>query len=284
MNFVRLTTLALVAITSIYADSQIRDFWFSGAEINRYDLQQMRYGESRPGHAEFIFVTEPFLTDKRVKHEYGSGASTEVLKLNALRTFNTGIYPYRVMTSTFQAIDLEQFPHALKTNTSIQDWCGQVFQQINKSTTGWDLELRSYFQKEADRDFSLGNHWIEDELWTHLRLNPKSLPIGKFQLVPGAILTRWTHILAEPHEAEASLNSSEEQSIYTVEYPNLKRKLVIKFDTAFPHIIREWEEHEPDGITKAILTHRLMNSEYWSEHRLKDAGKRKLLGLEEEPN
>ena len=101
---------ALLALALPLHSNQVRNFWFAGAEINRYELSQMRYGESHPGHAEFIFVTEPFLTKPHVKNEYGGQPSTDVLKLNALRTFNTGIYSYRTMTSTFQPIDLDTYP------------------------------------------------------------------------------------------------------------------------------------------------------------------------------
>lgn len=274
-----LYTLTFILTLALHSD-EVRSFWFAGAEINRYELSQMRYGEAHPGHAEFIFVTEPFLSEQQVKNEYGGQPSTDILKLNALRTFNTGIYSYRTMTSTFQAIDLETYPHALKTNTTVQDWCGQTFQQLNKTDEGWRGELRSYFQKEGDRNFELPDLWIEDELWTRLRLDPESLPTGKFQLVPGAILSRFNLIPASPLEAVAALKNRGKQTSYIVRYPKLERKLIIRFDTEFPHIIREWEEHEPAGITKAVLTHRLMNSEYWSDKNRADAAKRKSLGLE----
>lgn len=275
-----LLTFFILSLSKGTAHSDaVRNFWFAGAEISSFELTQIRYGQEHPGHAEFIFVTEPFLTELQVKNEYGGGESVDVLKLNALRTFNTGIYSYRTMTSTFQAIDLEAYPHAMKTNTSVQDWCGQVFQQINKTGNGWRAELRSYFQREADRNLELPQVWLEDELWTRLRLDPGSLPTGKFQLVPGAILTRFTHRPIQPENAVAALKERGELTSYIVRYPDLDRRLIIRFDTEFPHIIREWEEHEPSGTTKAILRNRIMNSEYWSENRPEDAKKRKALGL-----
>jgi len=274
----KLTLLLLTFTLSLHADP-VRDFWFSGAEINRYELTQMRYGESHPGHAEFIFVTEPFLTDEQVKNESGGSPSTDVLKLNTLRTFNTGIYSYRTMTSTFQPIDLDTFPHALKTNTSVQDWCGQAFQQLNRTDNGWRGELRSYFQKEGDEDFELGDFHLEDELWIQLRLDPSKLPLGKIELVPGAVYTRFTHKPIQADKASTRLEVHGKQSTYSVEYSSLPRKLEITFDTEFPHIIRQWKEVEPSGTTKATLTHRIMNSEYWSEHRAADAPIRKKLGL-----
>lgn len=259
---------------------KIRNFWFAGAEINRYELTQMRYGEAHPGHAEFIFVTEPFLIEAQVKSDYGGSPSTDVLKLNALRTFNTGIYSYRTMTSTFQPVKLTAYPNALKTNTSVQDWCGQVFQQLNRIDTGWRGELRSYFQKEGDRDFKLADVPLEDALWLRLRLDPKSLPIGEIELIPGAVHTRFAHHPIRPEIADAERTVDGELSRYIIRYRDIARELQIEFDTEFPHVIRSWREVGSAGTTRAVLTHRIMNSEYWSENRPEDAKKRTKLGLE----
>jgi hypothetical protein len=105
--------LFLFLILPLQAD-KIRDFWFNGAEISSFTLSQSRYGKNHPGHAELIFVTEPFLTARQVKDESGKGDSTGVLKLNAHTSFNTGIYSYHTMTSTFRPIDLEKFPHIIR--------------------------------------------------------------------------------------------------------------------------------------------------------------------------
>jgi len=268
------------AVVSAAHNDAIRDFWFSGAEISRYTLDQSRYGHRHPGHAEFIFVTEPFLTQQQVKNETGSQPSTDVLKLNALRTFNTGIYSYRTMTSTFQPIDSTQFPHALKTTTSVQDWCGQSFQQINWKPAGWQVELRSYFEEEGNRNFTLSRNWLEDELWLLLRLRPEKLPTGSIKVIPGAVTTRFEHHPIQPYIASGTLSYDSGMTLYTLHYPTLKKSLQIQFDSEFPHIIRAWKETSPRGTTQAVLTHRIMNSEYWSENQPKDRALRKNLGLE----
>jgi hypothetical protein len=270
---------SLLLALSLNAD-QVSDFWFSGAEINRYELTQMRYGEAHSGHVEFIFVTEPFLTQAQVKNESGGNPSTDVLKLNALRTFNTGIYSYRTMTSTFQPIDLATFPDALKTNTSVQDWCGQAFQQLNRTPDGWRGELRSYFQKEGDLDFELSDALLEDAIWLKLRLDPESLPTGDLKIIPSGVYSRFAHKPVHIEQATAERTIDGAMSHYVVRYDTIERALHITYDTAFPHIVRSWEEVEAGGTTKAVLTHRIMNSEYWSEHRASDAPKRKTLGLE----
>ncbi|MFT5837498.1 MAG: hypothetical protein ACI9ZV_001003 [Candidatus Azotimanducaceae bacterium] len=279
MRFLRFALFTFTCTFTLGA-AEIRDFWFSGAEINRYELTQMRYGEAHPGHAEFIFVTEPFLTEAQIKNESGGSPSTDVLKLNALRTFNTGLYSYRTMTSTFQPIDLAAYPHALKTNTSVQDWCGQVFQQLNRTNTGWRGELRSYFQQEGDRNFELEDDHLEDELWIQLRLDPNKLPLSQIEIVPGAIYTRFTHRPIQAEEALATLELNGTLDTYVLNYPKIGRELRITFDHAFPHIIRSWQEVEPAGTTKAVLTHRIMNSNYWSENSPENAPTRKQLGLE----
>ena len=289
---IRLLTTSLLSVVILFAtkphpamaNDLVRDFWFSGAEINRYKLDQLRYGHQHPGHAEFIFVTEPFLTQEQVKNETGSQPSTDVLKLNALRTFNTGIYSYRTMTSTFQPLDLVRFPHALKTTTSIQDWCGQSFQQINWKKSGWQVELRSYFEKEGDQDFKLDQSWLEDELWLRIRLDPQKLPTGPIKVIPGAVTTRFDHHPIQPYEASGTLTQDSRRTTYTLHYPKLKKTLEITFDTKFPHIIRTWKEIYPWATTEAVLTHRVINSEYWSENSPKDRELRKQLGLEPIPD
>lgn len=270
----------LAALSTTLRGDQIRDYWFSGAEISSFELSQSRYGENHPGHAEFIFVTEPFLTGPQVKHEFGEGESVDVLKLNAFRTFNTGIYSYRTMISTFQPIDLEAFPHSLKTTTSIQDWCGLATQQLNKTESGWRGELRSYFQKSGDRDFLLSKVWLEDELWLRLRLDPTSLPVGEIKIVPGSIFTRFYHMPIQASAAQAQLITKRKLSRYIIKYPQLGRTLEIEFDTAFPHLIRAWKEIEPRGTTTAKLKKHITKSEYWSQNGPKDSRMRHSLGLE----
>jgi hypothetical protein len=271
--------LTILGLSSLHASDAVRNFWFNGAEINRYTLTQSRYGEQHPGHAEFIFVTEPFLTGQQVKQERGNAPSANVLKLNALRTFNTGIYSYRTMTSTFRPIDLTAYPHALKTTTSVQDWCGHAFQQINRTESGWRVELRSYFQAEGDQDFALAEAWLEDELWVLLRLDPQQLPTGDIPVVPGALYTRFAHNVIEAHTAVGALKTGKKHSTYSLRYPALQRALHIHFDSQFPHIIRSWEETSGGDTTKAVLSHRIMNSNYWSEHQPGDRVKRISLGL-----
>jgi hypothetical protein len=270
----------LLAVSPLLAGQNVRDFWFAGAEISSFKLSQSRYGKNHPGHAELIFVTEPFLTDKQVKNESGGSNSTDVLKLNALTTFNTGLYSYRTMTSTFRPIDMERFPHALKSTTSIQDWCGQAFQQFNYRDGSWGVQIRSYFEGAGDQDLSLPNAYLEDELWITLRLNPEKLPQGEVSIIPGAIFSRFNHQPIRATKAMARLVADGGNASYSIVYPEHGRTLTIEFDTAFPHIIRKWTEATGKGTTEAVLSKRLMNVDYWKLHNPEDASKRRELKLD----
>jgi hypothetical protein len=275
--------VAMLLITTGVAlggTKEVRDFWFAGAEISSFELSQSRYGKNHPGHAELIFVTEPFLVDKLVKNEGGKLGSTDVLKLNALTTFNTGLYSYRTMTSTFRPVDVEKFPHALKSTTSIQDWCGQIFQQFGLKGNNWKVELRSYFEAAADHDFTLPSAYLEDELWITLRLDPQKLPVGEIVVIPGAVFTRFEHQPIRSSKATATLVKSGGSSVYTLQYPKLGRKLSIHFDTEFPHVIRKWTEETSKGRTEATLKKRMMNVDYWNLNDPSKAAMRRNLGLE----
>ena len=163
--------------------NQFNDYWYSGkAEITRYALQQARYGEIREGDAVLIFVTENFLTDKQVKHEFGdSQNSTSVLKLNFTKKFYTGIYPYSMMTSIFTPVDVDKYP-TLKVATASQEWCGHTYVQINSRKNKLDILLRSYFQGEGDENFQIDGDLLEDGIWTKIRLAPDKLPLGEITI------------------------------------------------------------------------------------------------------
>lgn len=266
---------------------QLRGFWFNGAEICRYDLTQSRYGSTHPGHAELIFVTEPFLTEPQVKKEFGDAAGIDVLRLNALRTFNTGLYSYRTMCSIFTPFEGEGRRAALKVTLSAQDWCGQVFAQANRREPNIEIDLRSYFQAEGDRDyqFEAPNAIMEDGLWTQLRLDPAALPKGAFQALPALLALRLAHRPATLYSAEGSLTQKGDLAIYRLYYPDWGRRLEIRFDVAFPHIIRGWTEDHGKGqpATEARLAERLMNVPYWRFNRPEDRSRRQALGLAESP-
>ncbi len=257
-----------------------KSYWYSGeAEITSYKLEQARYGEVRDGHAVLIYVTEDFLPKIQVKADQQDSENVSVLKLNATKKFNTGIYPYSVMQSTFYPVANNQ--HALKISSSMQEWCGHVYTQLN-NRNGFEIISHSYFQNEADETFLLNKAILENELWTQLRLDPKKLPTGSLKVIPSLEYVRFGHIELKAYNASAILTDTS----YTISYPDLNRILAINFNSDFPYDITGWEETYKSGFgaksimltTKAtkLVT---IKSPYWSKNSNKDDVLRETLQL-----
>lgn len=288
---------ALLGAPSAYTQDRVpmpRDaaafegYWSRGqAEITSYSLEQARYGEVHPGQAVLIFVTEDLSRAKQVKldrPELAGDDRARVLKLNLTKKFDTGVYPYSMMSSIFTPLDGSG---TLKLTTSVQEWCGHVFVQANRRADGWELEGRSYFESEGDQDLKLPLLEIEDDLWTRLRLNPASLPIGAFEMLPSSLYLRLAHRPFKAYAATAARKAAGADGIaaYVLQYPELGRTLTIRHREAFPFEIESWEEIYPDGrggkmlVTRAVRKERLM-LDYWSHNSLADAPLRARLGLE----
>jgi hypothetical protein len=110
-----------------------------------------RYGELREGEAVLIFVTETFTAGQRVKSDGGHPDEFPVLKLNDSREFQTGIYDYDVMTSTFARLD-GGLPLGVptKVSLSVSEWCGNVYDQLLIDEKRYRRSRHSYFDGEAD--------------------------------------------------------------------------------------------------------------------------------------
>jgi hypothetical protein len=286
--------LLLCSATAYSADrDDFNQYWYNGqAEITRYQLEQARYGEIRQGDAVLIFVTENFIMDKQVKYEYGANErTTTVLKLNFTKKFYTGIYPYSIMSSIFTPVD-HQTP-TLKVTSSSQEWCGQTFMQLNHRDDDIHVLLRSYFQREGDREFKLDSSFLEDEIWTKIRLAPGELPTGEIDIIPGTQFSRLKHVPLKIEKATAEMRavslpelSSGALSQYSLDYKTVERQLVITFETAFPYKIVSWEERYASGFGSQakILTPRArrthsIRSDYWSKNKLSDSHLREELGI-----
>lgn len=257
--------------------SDYASYWHAGvAEISRFALTQSRYGQPREGDAIFVFVTEPFLPEAQVKHEQSDGApDVSVLKLNATRTFLTGIYPYNLMTSSFVPTDGSP---SLKVSATVTEWCGMAFAQLNRRGGEVEADLRSYFQSEGDRDFTMDDVPFEDALWQEIRRDPSALPTGELRLVPAMHALRLYHNELRPYEARAELLEDGELSRYTLRYEALGRSLVVEFETAFPHSIISFEETQGGETTRGVRTHSIMDA-YWGHNGNDDAYLRVALGL-----
>ena len=126
------------------------------------------------------------------------------------------------MQTHLQPIDGVELPRLLKTNTSIQEWCGHVFEQWNQDGAEWQMQGFSYFQSAGDQRQSFEQHWLEDEMWTRLRLDPQQLPTGGIRVIPGAVFRRFHHKPATVVAANAQWDQpSAGLKRYRLYYPSL---------------------------------------------------------------
>ena len=195
----------LLVVSSFVVPSHAQDFWKhwgdGKAELNGYSLKQPRYGTLRAGTAVFIYVTEDFSDSLRVKADPGKHPSSDVypvLKLNAVRDFQTGIYDYSVMTSAFFRV-APGWPVA-KVSFSSQEWCGHVWHQIVPHAGKIAGIFHSYFDGEADGSDDLAfrkDGVLEDALPVLLRgWNGAYLKPGETRTVPflpGLLWARFYH-------------------------------------------------------------------------------------------
>lgn len=255
-------------------EQEFSRYWYNGqAEISSFKVSQFRYGSNHDGQSVLVFVTEDFSRRKHVKLERPETASSEavkVMKMNASEEYITGLYKYNMMNSVFTPVDLKTDPHSLKVTSGIQEWCGQSFIQADWKNNRYDIRQMSYFEEDGDQDISLAMGWLEDELWTKIRIDPNALPVGDTKMIPGFTYLRLSHVKQKIYKATTSLTRSPDHFTYEVHYPELHRTLAIQFEADFPNKILGWKEINGTNeiTTGQILT--TIRSDYWNHNQPAD--------------
>jgi hypothetical protein len=264
-------------------DNNFNAYWYAGkAEVNSYDYFIDRYDQPRKGYAVLVFVTEDFSKSKHVKLDDPAKAGDDrvpVLKINALQKFNTGIYDYSMMSSIFTPVDLNKNPRSLKMTTTVQDWCGHIFTQIDEKKDKYHVSQYSYFEMEGDKVSDTEGGLLEDEILTRLRINPANIPMGEVKLIPNLTYTRLRHKPIEPMSAKIEIKDiANKQRSLVVKY-TAGRRLEIDYEAAFPYKIMRIGEYDGDKkMSEAILKKSIM-SDYWTKNGNQDGGLRTDLGI-----
>lgn len=252
-------------------------YWYQGkAEISSFDLQQYRYGEIREGEAVLIFVTEDFSRKKQVKLDNPQEAGDDkisVLKMNQTRDFVTGIYPYHMMLSAFTPT--KEKSQGLKFTSSIQEWCGHSFTQLNlNGEEGYSGKLFSYFEKGGDQTISLTGI-AEDDLWNLIRVSPNEIPVGGVTMFPSLLYQRFTHQELVAEEAFIRVQDlSNDRKQLELTYSSGVRVLKIDFLKEFPYEIMAWEEMQTKSNGEQEVTKAQRKAikiiDYWTKNSVED--------------
>lgn len=166
---------ALAARPSARASAEFWRTWGDGrAELSGYRATVMRYGAPREAEIVLIYVTEPLDRATLIKDDEASARALPVLKLNFSEKFQTGIYPYSLLTSVFAPVDgyfSTRFT-PVKLTLSAQEWCGHVFYGVWPGQAAYEEQLISYFTSEGEHTESVEappGTLYEDALFIQLR-------------------------------------------------------------------------------------------------------------------
>jgi hypothetical protein len=279
-----------------YSGRDFRSLWYDGnAEISSYRIELERYGEMRRGTRVMIVVTEPLRRSTRIKPDVALPElqKLEVIKLNDTVTFQTGIYPYSVMTSVFQSVAASEGYAAgtlVKQTVTVQEYCGQVYEQLYRKDGQFRQSLYSYFESEGEGSEAFpeedGPIYSEDQFWMLLRnLDREFVALNQsrtLKAVPSAWLRRKAHV--QPHVVDSTLTlETGEKMRWGGRYVATRvarwdlegRWVRLDLEADYPHRILKYETSSGEK-GELLGTLRLP---YWKLNRLRDEHYLKKLGL-----
>jgi hypothetical protein len=290
MKRIPLLAVVVAILPSALFAQDFSAHWHDGkAEMDGYRLTVSRYGQDRAGYAVMIFVTEPFSRSKVVKvndHTQNPADVVDVLKLNLVRDFQTGIYDYNTMVSVFsRTSDFEP----VKVTFSSAEWCGHVYSELLFDESKIRAHNYSYFEDESEKRVLQRPAGVvsEDNLFILLRgLRGDYLTPGETKTVdylPGEFVSRLTHQKLNLTRATISRRDATEPvkvpagDFNTIVYDISAdgRNGVFYIEEAYPHRIIRWEL-APDVKGELTGSKRV---EYWRLNREGDEKHLKELGV-----
>jgi hypothetical protein len=268
------------------ASSEFWQQWGDGtAELSSYRGTVMRYGSARPAEVVLVYVTEPLDRETMIKDDDAPAERrVQVMKLNVALRFQTGIYPYSVMTSVFSPVD-RFFEHRFapaKITLTAQEWCGHVFAGAWAGRDRLFARGISYFASEGERDETLAvpsGALYEDALPIQLReLDGPFAGGGDWEgmLVPSLWRVRRDHGALAPVRATITraregeivrfvVRAGDHEQTYDVEASGARRLL-------------GWRSNDGEEM-RIVATERLR---YWELNHPGDEAARERIGLTRE--
>jgi hypothetical protein len=281
--------IILFLATLIYPNEWIKYFQSKGAEVSSYKTVQLRYGELRECISVLIFVPEHLNIDTRIKVENYQATKPEkqiqVLKLNRVLKFNTGVYDYSLMTSVYSAAKpLFGAPsfYPMKISIAVTEWCGNYYGHIIPETGKVRSVSHSYFEAEGDKDYYLNlppDFFYEDNFPIIIReFNGEFMKIGEkrsFNILPSLWSFRIAHI---PLSFEKGTIDKKTGDSSTIKWVLSRGSFTTEYWTSkeYPHKILRWKDSE-GGSGELIES---IQEKYWQKHGNADLPLRTKLGLQ----
>ncbi|AKF08790.1 hypothetical protein [Sandaracinus amylolyticus] len=265
------------------ASSEFWARWGDGhAELSTYRGTVSRYGEPRPAEQVLVYVTEPLDRDTLIKDDDAPRERrVQVLKLNSMLRFQTGIYPYGVMTSVFAPVDAyyaERFAPA-KITMSAQEWCGHVFAGVWPGRDAFFARGLSYFASEGERDELV--HVAEGALYEDALLIQLRELDGDFagggdwsgMLVPALWRARRDHTALTPVRATITRSREGDATRFTLRAGEYER--VFDVEATGDRRILGWTTNQGESM-RVVATDRMA---YWELNQVGEERARERIGL-----
>ena len=269
MSWLLAIGLALAGVASSAEDGVVwktgfgrAALWNDGnAEVSVYRARDVKYGAPRDSSAILIVVAEDELRDRMVKPDkpVGEPTSRRVLKLNHIRSIQTGVYTYQQMLSVFAGADRLD---PVKLTVASHEWCGNSFVEWRADRP--TLSIRSYFENPGDVDVRLAadGALFFDALPLVLRgLDFEKTRGATIRVIDSVFTNRPLPPPVELARLDVS-RSTRAEPAYRVTLRRGERVDVFEFGVAFPHPLLRWERS--DGGSLELTDSRRYR--YWEKH------------------
>jgi hypothetical protein len=190
------------------------------------------------GEADLSFTLKDFGKDQ-------PNGIIKSLSTNFTQKINQENYHYSEITTAITPLNSLIYPHAVAIVSSSQSNDVTDFSSFQPQPKSYLFVSRNSQNPEKEiREISEKIH-LEDEIWAKIRMNPDALPQGEFEMIPSLGYWNKTHESPNAQEVKAELKdfgNDKKLKIYSLDYPDLKRKLDIIFEASFPFQIIEFKE------------------------------------------
>jgi hypothetical protein len=230
------------------------------AEVAEYDSRIVQYGHPRKARVTHIWVKEPWDEPRGVKWGGPGRGDFEVIKMNRIQSYATGVYRYEQMWSGFWRRDSGAL---VKYSLSHHEACGNTYKQLLRRGRSASAVHYSYFEGAGagrnEWDVPAGGMFYDELPWV-LRVRAAQGATGTWSVVlyPTVVHGRPDAFVPAAARIRMEETAKSGEVVFSVDHAGGRDRLV--FASTLPHRLLAWDQ--ADGST-----HRLVRAEwtdYWN--------------------
>ncbi len=243
-------------------------FWDDGkAEVAQYKAKRIIYKKERDFEYTMVTVSEVFNKEFLTKtDDYSRKDNFDVMKVNFIARIETDNYPYHFLTSYFTFRNNPEY--VFKFTNSSQEWCGNTFKEILKSSKGYTINYHSYWDGEGSGNKTINdNVWLEDQLFLTLRtLKFNEVKEFKHKVLESQISSKIGKLIV--FDANFTISNSDSIIINNQNYTTYKVKINLDsekvneyvFTKEYPNYLVSYNSW--DG--RSLILNKVERDDYWN--------------------